>query len=220
MREVVREVECFPRSLLVGRLRERGRREHGAHRVGGAGENLLRGRSWANPREELDVVSGDEPVELELPRLPCAGHGPDPPDVARVVAVIRRSVHEDELARLERRGLRPVVPVPDVRPAATIGSYAEPNAPPRRKTSSASAPSSYSITPGAVERIASRTARPVNRAASRMTPISHVLFTQRSRSRNGLRSRTSTVGNRIGVPRRIRPRTTLSPRTGRPGTPP
>ncbi len=61
------------------------------------------------------MVADDEAVQLELPRFPTAADGPHPPDVARVVPVVRRCVHEHELAVLERCALRAVVTEPDVR---------------------------------------------------------------------------------------------------------
>ena len=67
------------------------------HHVGRAGKHLVRRGARANTGEELDVVAGDERVELELPRLPGAVHGPHAADVARVVAVVGRGIHQDQL---------------------------------------------------------------------------------------------------------------------------
>ena len=85
-----------------------------AHHLGGAGEHIHIGDSRTDARQQLDVVAGDEPVELELPRLPLTRHGPHAADVARVVAVVGCGIHEHELACLELRRLRAVVAVPDV----------------------------------------------------------------------------------------------------------
>ena len=114
MREVIREVEALSGRLLVARLREHRRVDDLTHRLGRACEDIHVRDARADASEQFDVVAHDEAVELELPRLPLSGNRPHTPDVARVVTVVGCGVHEHELSRLEPRGLRPVVAVPDV----------------------------------------------------------------------------------------------------------
>ena len=67
----------------------------------------MRGRIGVPPLE-------DELQELPLPRRVGPAHRPHPADVADVVAVVRRVVHEDEVAGAQLRVVAVVVGVPDV----------------------------------------------------------------------------------------------------------
>ena len=103
-----------PRRRFVGRLRPLRLRDDRLHRRARVVEDLLRRDAGLHARHDGLVVVERELQQLALPGRVGAVHRPHAADVADVVAVVGRVVHQHEVAVLEAPRVAVVVHVVDV----------------------------------------------------------------------------------------------------------